>query len=98
MLRDQIPPHILVEEPLSQRWGLGFMLGARYFGDLVSPNTFGHVGATGTLYWADPMSKLACVLLTNQPRLLGAEPVGSECLFARYSNAVASAERETQRT
>lgn len=91
MVRDQIPAHVAAEEPLSRRWGLGFMLDAPFFGDLTAPGTFGHVGATGTLYWADPTTRLACVLLTNQPRALREEPPGSEHLFARYSNAVAAA-------
>ena len=86
MTRDQIAgmPAIPAEEKLTSRWGLGWMLGAANFGDLVSPNTFGHTGATGTLFWADPESGLACVLLTNQPRR-------TEFLFPRYSNAITSA-------
>lgn len=85
MTRDQIArlPDIPSRERMSNRWGLGWMLGSANFGDLVSPNTFGHTGATGTLFWADPESRLACVLLTNQPRR-------TEFLFPRYSNAVAA--------
>jgi CubicO group peptidase (beta-lactamase class C family) len=85
MTRDQIAPlpHIPPAQKLTQRWGLGWMLGAPPFGDLTSPRTFGHTGATGTLYWADPESGLTCVLLTNQPR-------ERRHLFARYSNAVAA--------
>jgi CubicO group peptidase (beta-lactamase class C family) len=88
MTRDQIAamPGIRQEQKLTNRWGLGWMLGSPNFGTLVSPNTFGHTGATGTLYWADPESRLACVLLTNQPGRKGH-------LFPRYSNAVASAVR-----
>ena len=70
MTRDQLPPEAIAGEPLCHRWGLGFMLDAAYFGDLTSPRTFGHVGSTGSLYWADPETHLACVLLTNQPRVL----------------------------
>jgi CubicO group peptidase (beta-lactamase class C family) len=85
MVRDQIAsmPHIPAEQRISDRWGLGWRLGAAAFGDLVSPETFGHTGATGTLFWADPLTGLSCVLLTNRP----------ECrsLMARYSNAVAAA-------
>jgi len=85
MVRDQTSGMAAVPtaEAIARRWGLGFMLGAPYFGDLVSADTFGHVGATGTLYWADPETHLACVLLTNQPRQ-------SWFLRQRYSNAVAS--------
>ena len=91
MLRDQVPPQAAPDEHLSRRWGLGFMLGAPYFGELTSRDTFGHVGATGSLYWADPESGLACVLLSNQPRLLRDTPRQYDSLFARYSNALATA-------
>lgn len=57
--------------PLNAPWGLGWALGRskawNAFGDLVSPKTFGHTGATGTLAWADPETKLLCVILTNRP-------------------------------
>lgn len=86
MTRDQIAamPAVPQEQKLTNRWGLGWMLASPSFGDLVSPHTFGHTGATGTLFWADPESGLACVLLTNQP-------ARGHHLFPRYSNAVASA-------
>jgi CubicO group peptidase (beta-lactamase class C family) len=85
MTRDQLAKmDIPASEALSRRWGLGFMLGAPYFGDLTSAGTFGHIGASGTLYWADPATHLGCVLLTNQPRR-------HWYLFERYSNAVAAA-------
>jgi len=52
-------------------WGLGWALGRSHawnaFGDLVSGNTFGHAGATGTMAWADPETRLLCVILTNRP-------------------------------
>ncbi|NLD72322.1 MAG: beta-lactamase family protein [Chloroflexi bacterium] len=86
MVRDQTAalPDLPSHERLADRWGLGFRLGARAYGDLVSPQTFGHTGATGTLFWADPESRVACVLLTNRPD-------ASRTLFSRYSNAVAAA-------
>ena len=52
-------------------WGLGWALGRSHawnaFGELVSGGTFGHAGATGTMAWADPETKLLCVILTNRP-------------------------------
>lgn len=52
-------------------WGLGWALGRarawNAFGDLVPPSTFGHAGATGTVFWADPESQVLCVVLTNRP-------------------------------
>ncbi len=84
MLRDQTAclPDLPPEHRLGNRWGLGWRLGAQAYGDLVSPETFGHTGATGTMCWADPATGLACVLLTNRP--------DCHTLMARYSNAVAA--------
>jgi len=74
----------------AQRWGLGWMLHPRCFGSLVSRETFGHVGATGTLYWADPASSLATVLLTSQPRAYRDEANPGRDLFGGFSNALAA--------
>ncbi len=81
MVRDQNPPHL--ESP----WGLGWALrdskSWAYFGEQVSARTFGHVGATGTVAWADPDSGLICVCLTNQM-------VDGGALLRRVSNIVAA--------
>ena len=74
---------------LKAPWGIGWALGRstvwNEFGDLVSPRTFGHAGASGTVSWADPEAQLVCVVLTNRP--LSAD--GG--LFLRLvSNAVAA--------
>jgi CubicO group peptidase (beta-lactamase class C family) len=74
---------------LNAPWGVGWALGRspvwNEFGDLVSPRTFGHAGASGTVAWADPEAQLVCVVLTNRP--LSAD--GG--LFLRLvSNAVAA--------
>jgi CubicO group peptidase (beta-lactamase class C family) len=73
----------------TESWGLGFMIGAAYFGDLVSRETYGHIGATGTIYWTDPTTELSCVLLTNQPRLV--QEIQENLLLQRYSNMIAGA-------
>jgi CubicO group peptidase (beta-lactamase class C family) len=69
-------------------WGLGWALGRspvwNFFGDLVSPETLGHAGATGTVAWADPKSGVLCVILTD--RL-----VHDGSLLRRISNSVAAA-------
>jgi CubicO group peptidase (beta-lactamase class C family) len=74
---------------LKAPWGLGWALGRskvwNAFGDLVSPNTFGHAGATGTLAWADPDTKLICVILTNR-----AYDVDDGRLLRSVSNVVAA--------
>ncbi|MGD0636442.1 MAG: serine hydrolase domain-containing protein [Nitrososphaerales archaeon] len=78
----QIPKDIAYRNP----WGFGWQMKAPFksvFGDLNSSRTFGHWGATGTLYWADPETSLACVVLTNQPF------EWSGAILGRFSNAVA---------
>ena len=73
---------------LSAPWGVGWALRDsqvwNFFGELVSEGTFGHVGATGTVAWADPEQELICVVLTNQM-------VEGGSLLRKVSNAVAAA-------
>ncbi|MDA0333983.1 MAG: serine hydrolase [bacterium] len=73
---------------LESPWGIGWALRDSrvwsFFGEQVSAPTFGHVGATGTVAWADPVSGVSCVCLTNQMDEGGA-------LLRRVSNAVAAA-------
>ncbi len=58
-------------EGLNSPWGLGWgfrdSLDWTYFGTRVSPETFGHCGATGTVAWADPVHKVLFVCLTTRP-------------------------------
>jgi len=74
---------------LGKPWGIGWALGRstawNCFGDLISPKTFGHAGATGTVAWADPETGVLCVILTNRPL---AEDGGH--LLRVVSNAVAA--------
>jgi CubicO group peptidase (beta-lactamase class C family) len=74
---------------LDAPWGLGWGLATSrvwaYFGDLVSRQTFGHSGATGTVAWADPENQLLCVILTTRP---SGEDQGR--LLRLVSNAVAA--------
>jgi len=82
MTRDQTWPMIDIPEGLRRRqpWGLGWKLGPPFgagpFGDLLSPGSFGHGGATGTVMWVDPVRELVCCLFSTEPleqsgRLLG---------------------------
>jgi len=70
-----------------QRWGLGWRLSgpnASAFGDLVSDDSFGHGGATGTLAWVDPGSEVTCVIFTNDPE-------AASSLRGKISNLVMTA-------
>lgn len=73
MTRDQTWPMIDIPEALRRRqaWGLGWKLvpprEAGYFGDLLSPGSYGHGGATGTTMWVDPARELVCCLFTTEP-------------------------------
>ena len=55
---------------LGAPWGYGWALRDspvwNYFGDLGTAGTFGQVGITGTVAWADPGRQLICVLLTTR--------------------------------
>ena len=70
--------------PWGLGWGMAHSLAWNFFGELVSPATFGHTGATGTVAWADPDRQLLCVILTNQM-------VEGGSLLRRVSNAVSAA-------
>jgi beta-lactamase class C len=74
-------------------WGLGWAIKGEKrgheTGDLSSPATFSHGGATGTLAWADPERDLACVLLTNRAQRSGWHT--DESRLARFANAVLAA-------
>ncbi len=75
-----------IDAPFGLGWALKRSPTANWFGDLASDRTFGHVGATGTVAWADPERELVCVILTTRP---GQEDGGF--LLRRVSNAVQSA-------
>ncbi len=76
-------------------WGIGWNLkGAKrpYFsGELTSPQTYGHLGATGTMVWADPHADVACILLTNRSLVSGW--TAERPRQALFSNAVTAALR-----
>jgi CubicO group peptidase (beta-lactamase class C family) len=73
---------------LAAPWGLGWAMADSIVwnrcGELVSSNTFGHTGATGTVAWADPLRELICIVLTNKMSHEGS-------LLRRVSNAVSAA-------
>lgn len=69
-------------------WGFGWRLSwagaSPYFGDLLGPRMYGHMGATGTVLWIDPDRDAFAVILTTQPQ----DPQGT--YLARLSNSVAA--------
>jgi len=75
---------------IGKPWGLGWGLATSpvwvYCGELVSPRTFGHSGATGTVAWADPDTQLLAVILTSRPTALD-----DGRLLRTVSNTVAAA-------
>lgn len=77
------------EERRFRPWGFGWRLQwsnhANTFGDLVSPATYGHWGATGTLMWIDPERSSFALMLSTQPL----DPAGAP--FQRLSNAIMAA-------
>ena len=77
------------EERRFRPWGFGWRLQwashANTFGDLVSPKTYGHWGATGTLLWIDPEKDSFVLILSTQPL----DPNGAP--FQRASNAIVAA-------
>ena len=82
-------PGIPSSQKFSMRCGLGWRLSPYshwgFFGDFLSPGSFGHGGATGTVFWADPDREMTFVLLTTQPS------IWSESLLRKASNlAIAS--------
>ena len=70
-------------------WGLGWRLDwpahSANFGDLLGPKTYGHWGATGTLFWIDPDAKTFALVLSTLPQ----EPAGK--YLSQISNAIAAA-------
>jgi CubicO group peptidase (beta-lactamase class C family) len=68
---------------LNEPWGVGFAVKPGSFGRACSPKTFGHGGSTGTIAWADPATKLTCVVLTTLPAR-----VSNKILLKPVSNLV----------
>ena len=64
------------EPEIPRPWGLGFMVkGATGFGgDLLSPASFGHGGASGCLLQVDPVNDIAIAYVSNKHARTGREP------------------------
>ena len=68
----QVQPDVPESVRRCRGWGLGWSLNhpglAGSWGDPLSPATFGHTGATGTMCWMDPDREGFCLLLTSAIR------------------------------
>ncbi len=64
-------PLIAEVDRRTRGWGFGWRMnwlehrGA--FSDLLGPEVYGHWGATGTLFWIDPSTNSALVILSTEP-------------------------------
>ena len=91
LLSDQsaATPGLSSEAKLREGWGLGWRIirqgAGTWFGSAVPAGAFGHGGATGTIAWADPKSRVSFVLLSNGTL------DGEGTAIAACSNAVATA-------
>ena len=65
-------PNVPEAQRRTKAWGLGWQMnhptGVDCLCDLLGPDAFGHIGATGTIVWCDPRSGTYCVLFTSAPR------------------------------
>jgi CubicO group peptidase (beta-lactamase class C family) len=65
-------PNVPEAQRRTKAWGLGWQMnhptGVDCLCDLLGPDAFGHIGATGTLVWCDPRSEAYCVIFTSAPR------------------------------
>ncbi len=59
----------------SPGWGLGFEVGGGFFGevDLMSPQCFGHTGASGCAAWYDPTYDVLVAFVSNRHMNAGRE-------------------------
>lgn len=77
----------------SVSWGLGWEVRGSspsdYFGDYAHATAYGHIGASGTIVWADPEEELAVAFLTNRA-WVSRWPV-RERRAARLANAIMAA-------
>jgi beta-lactamase class C len=71
-------------------WGLGWEVKGtklhHWTGDFTSPATFCHIGQSGALLWADPVTGIACAVLAN--RDLATDWTDTPARWARFNNAV----------
>jgi CubicO group peptidase (beta-lactamase class C family) len=74
-------------------WGLGWEIKDdklnHWTGDLTSPSTVSHIGQSGALLWADPLTGIACAILANRDLATGWTETPAR--WARLNNAIVAA-------
>lgn len=82
----QCLPSLPEADRRTRGWGFGWRLNwtahDACFCDLLSSSAYGHWGATGTLFWIDPVLNAAAVILTTEPLARGRSHL------TRLSNAI----------
>lgn len=74
MTTNRLDDHPEVPESIrrARPWGLGWSLNHRQYDtilcDTLGPHVFGHIGATGTLFWCDPQTEGFALVFTTAPR------------------------------
>ena len=77
MTTNRLDDHPELPEPIrrSRPWGLGWSLNHRQHDDVLcdtlGPHVFGHIGATGTLFWIDPQTEGFFIIFTSGERARG---------------------------
>ncbi|MEZ6045826.1 MAG: serine hydrolase [Planctomycetaceae bacterium] len=54
--------------PVGLGWKLAWPGYSAHFGDLHSPSTYGHWGATGTILWMDPEINTFGIIFSTEPQ------------------------------
>ena len=79
-------PSLSEADRRTRAWGFGWRLNwtahDACFCDLLSRSAYGHWGATGTLFWIDPVQNAAAVILSTAPLARGRSHL------TRLSNAI----------
>ncbi len=82
-------PKLTDDDRRTRTWGLGWrVVGAgvaTHLGELLTPETYGHYGATGTILWIDPTRNAYAVILTSRAF------EETEPHMMRLSNAISAA-------
>jgi methyl acetate hydrolase len=76
--------------PPGAKWGLGFMLTGRYESEMRPIGSAGWAGVFNTLYWLDPVNRIAAALYTQtlpfrDPAIMHAYDQFEHCLYQQLT-------------